>query len=232
MGETPLPNLKKISDPLDRYVASLPFSRMQVSTYCNEVSKAFEDPQASVENLRSELLKAPAFAQFDEEEIERLFEALLAVKKSDDVNVSPCISFQLLGILWCVGSAKEKARCLSEIVNSQEIGSISSNGESMKESLQLMFFLASQFTVERSLKTQDKKFRPSESHQILFERLAPEGIDCSKVLEALIFGEPEDKDEEKIGAMKCIFGPTSLSATDSDADELTCKDFIERCSTE
>ena len=132
MGEMPLPNLKKISDPLDRYVASLPFSRMQVSTYCNEVSKAFEDPQTSVENLRSELLKAPASAQFEEEEIERLFEALLAVTMSTHL---PYISFQLLGILWCVGSAKEKARCLSEIVNSQEIGSISSNGESMKESL-------------------------------------------------------------------------------------------------
>ena len=57
--------------------------------------------------------------------------------------------------------------------------SIEAGNANLKEALQLMFYFASQFSLEQAKKTGNPKFMASESNQILFENLAPKGLNES-----------------------------------------------------
>ena len=62
MPDLPPPRMKDFREPLDRFVASLPFYRTSVTDYMNEVNNVCTNPQAPIDKLK-QAFKTPVWEQ-------------------------------------------------------------------------------------------------------------------------------------------------------------------------
>ena len=152
LADLPSPNMRAMKDPLDRYVANLPFARTQVTLFGSIVDLTQSNPQmpspCSLDHLKV-ALQSPAGKDFTDAVIyDSIFKSAMAVIKEKSQILHyypPHLSLKILGILWCFGEQRDKSYVLTQLVNppDQNYQLIATNDIDLRDSLQLMFYFAS-----------------------------------------------------------------------------------------